>query len=168
MRKSNCVLTHTVHRMCSAVGGSRVNYRLSLYFVVLLFFNAPKGNERANASRHPEPANFYSYFMAINFFAVTLFLSRDAAASLTYSSSESSLLLLLHLERGIFLLLFRNISSSHLAWHIWGANALREVVHVANLLPKPFTSTAFLALHHHYRHHPRILFYNGFFRFSIS
>jgi hypothetical protein len=42
------------------------------YFVVLLFFNAPKGNERANASRHPEPANFYSYFMAINFFAVTL------------------------------------------------------------------------------------------------
>lgn len=40
----------------------------------MLFFNAPKGNERANASRHPEPANFYSYFMAINFFAVTLAL----------------------------------------------------------------------------------------------
>lgn len=38
----------------------------------MLFFNAPKGNERANASRHPEPANFYSYFMAINFFTVTL------------------------------------------------------------------------------------------------
>lgn len=58
----------------AAVGGSRVNYRLEPYFVVLLFFNAPKGNERANASRHPEPANFYSYFMAINFFAVTLSL----------------------------------------------------------------------------------------------
>ena len=56
------------------VGGSRVNYRLGRagYFVVLLFFNAPKGNERANASRHPEPAHIYSYFMAINFFAVTL------------------------------------------------------------------------------------------------
>ena len=43
-----------------------------VFCVVLLFFNAseraPKGNERANASRHPEPANFYSYFMAINFF----------------------------------------------------------------------------------------------------
>lgn len=81
------------YRMCSAVGGSRVNYRLGPYFVVLLFFNAPKGNERANASRHPEPANFYSYFMAINFFAVTLFLSRLVQSShffAVHSSSSSS------------------------------------------------------------------------------
>ena len=49
--------------------------------VVLLFFNAPlaapKEKEREEmiakrkrSSRHPVPANFYSYFTAINFFAV--------------------------------------------------------------------------------------------------
>lgn len=50
--------------------------RLILLLLLLLFccFSTRRKemSEQTRASRHPEPANFYSYFMAINFFAVTL------------------------------------------------------------------------------------------------
>lgn len=38
---------------CAALGGSWVNYRLGLHFVVLLFFNAPK--EMSEQTRHATP-----------------------------------------------------------------------------------------------------------------
>lgn len=104
-------------------GGTRVNYRLGARWygggvILLLLFccfstHRKEMSEQTRASRHPEPANFYSYFMAINFFAVTprtppltsfLFLSSHLFSSL-YPSRLTLLLVLLFILFLFFTLL---------------------------------------------------------------